>query len=157
MTAPGPDAATLAAMAHLCEVINDRRAIIYIRDDAGRYVWVSDTYAQQLHLPRERVIGKTNRELYGPVAAKTWEVADSFARLSTDFVCTAETLFDTQTKRWRKFISTKLMVTFAGLPFLAGISVELLPPLSVAYEEQLGAIRAELIALLGRADVHDGA
>lgn len=145
-----PDVAA-QQMASLAAQLNDTAAIIYVRDAAGRYVWVSDSYGQLLPFTREQVIGKTNRELFGNDAARNWEVADSFAQITTDFVTTAEDLYDTRTRRWRKFISTKLVVKFHESPYLVGISVEVNGPSAAAYELRLGRLRARLIEEMGRA------
>lgn len=145
------DAATCiaAAMEHLAAALNDPAAIVYVRDVDGRYVWVSDSYGEQLPYARRDVIGKTNRELHGD-AAQNWEVADSFARLSSDFITTAEDFYDTKRKRWRKFVSTKLMVHFRDTPYLVGISVEVKDAHAAAYEHRLGELRARLIEQMGR-------
>jgi PAS domain-containing protein len=133
----------------LVTLINDPAAIIYVRDEDGRYVWVSDSYGEQLPFTREQVIGKTNRDLFGE-AAGNWEVADSFSRVTNDYISTAEDLYDSRRKRWRKFISTKLMATFAGEPYLVGISVEVKDAHAAAYEKRLGELRARLIERMGR-------
>jgi PAS domain-containing protein len=137
-----------AAMEHLSSALNDPAAIIYVRDVEGRYVWVSDSYGEQLPFGRRDVIGKTNRELHGD-AARNWEVADSFARISRDFITTAEDLYDTKRRRWRKFVSTKLMLQFHGVPYLVGISVEVKDANAAAYEHRLGELRARLIEQMG--------
>lgn len=138
-------------MANLAANLNDPAAIIYVRDSEGRYVWVSDSYGDLLPFTREQVIGKTNRDLYGD-AARNWEVADSFARITSDYVTTAEDLYDTGRKRWRKFISTKMIVKFHGAPYLVGISVEVKGPQAAEYERKLGALRAYLLARMSLAD-----
>lgn len=145
-----PDAVSVAAqMEHLAGLLNDPAAIIYVRDMDGRYVWVSDSYGRELPFTREQVIGKTNRELHGD-AAGNWEVADAFTRITNDFVTTAEDLFDLRRKRWRKFVSTKLMIEIQGARFLVGISVEVKDAQAAAYEHRLGRLRARLIEQLGR-------
>jgi PAS domain-containing protein len=137
-------------MARLAETLNDPGAIVYVRDLDGRYVWVSDSYGTMLPFTREQVIGKTNRELYGE-AARNWEVADSFTQATSDFMTTAEDLYDARTKRWRKFVSTKLMLAFDGAFYLVGISVEVKDAQGLAYEQRLGRLRAELIERMGNA------
>lgn len=138
-------------MADLAAQLNDPAAIVYVRDADGRYVWVSESYGRLLPYGRDQVLGKTNRDLYGD-GAQNWEVADSFARITNDFVTTAEDLRDPRTKRWRKFISTKLIVRLQGTPFLVGISVEVHGPRAAAYEQRLGELRARLIEEMGRVD-----
>lgn len=138
-------------MASLAAQLNDPAAIIYIRDADGRYVWVSESYGRLLPFSRDQVIGRTNRELYGE-GARNWEVADSFASITSDFITTAEDLYDARSRRWRKFISTKLMVRFQETPFLVGISVEVHGPHAAAYEQRLGRLRARLIEEMGRVD-----
>jgi PAS domain-containing protein len=139
-----PVAQQIAALAAL---INDPAAVIYVRDANDRYVWVSDSYGEQLPFTREQVMGKTNRELFGD-AAKNWEVADSFSRITNDFITTAEDMYDSRRKRWRKFISTKLVARFDGEPFLVGISVEVKDAHAEIYERRLGELRARLIERL---------
>lgn len=146
---PEPDA--VAAMEHLAEVINDYDAIIYIRDHLGRYVWVSDSYGRELPFTREQVLGKTNRDLFGD-AARNWEVADGFARATQDFMTTAEDMWDMRTRRWRKFVSTKLIVRIYGVPYLVGISVEVKDAAAQRYEQRLGEVRARLIEQMGHPD-----
>lgn len=136
---------------HLAEVINDPAAIIYVRDAHGRYVWVSDSYGRELPFTREQVLGKTNRELHGP-AAGNWEVADSFAMITNDFVTTAEDMYDVKRRRWRKFVSTKLVIKTLGVPYLVGISVEVADAHAVAYERRLGELRARIIEQMGQPD-----
>lgn len=137
-------------MSQLADLLNDAAAIIYVRDRDGRYVWVSDSYGASLPFTREQVIGKTNRELHGD-GARNWEVADAFAGATEDFVTTVEDLHDVRRKKWRKFVSTKLVVKFEGVPYLVGISVEVKGAQAAAYEQRLGALRARLIAqMMGR-------
>ncbi len=148
-----PEQATLARhMETLSDLINDPAAIIYVRDRAGRYVWVSDSYGEQLPFSREQVMGRTNRELHGD-AARNWEVADSFTRATNDFMTTCEDMYDERAgwRRWRKFVSTKLMVSIEGVPYLVGISVEVRDAAAERYEQRLGSLRAELIERMGSA------
>lgn len=135
-------------MEHLAEMINDHAAIIYVRDRQGRYVWVSDSYSEQLPFTREHVLGKTNRDLHGD-AARNWEVADNFATITNDFITTAEDMYDQRRKRWRKFVSTKLIMKIGGVPHLVGISVEVKGPHASAYEQRLGHLRARLLEEMG--------
>lgn len=139
-------------MVQLVAVLNDPAAIVYVRDSDGRYVWVSDSYGRELPFTREQVIGKTNRDLFGEDAARNWEVADQFTMITSDFVTTAEDLYDKRRKRWRKFVSTKLMITVEGAPFLVGISVEVKGRSAEAYEMHLGQLRAQLIEQMGQRD-----
>lgn len=149
-----PDQAVIGRrMAVLDEVINDPAAIIYVRDGEGRYLWVSDSYGEQLPFTREQVLGKTNRELHGD-AARNWEVADSLTRISRDFMVTCEDMFDARVgwKRWRKFVSTKMMITIEGVPYLVGISVEVRDANAEQYEQHLGQLRARIIERMGPLD-----
>lgn len=138
-------------MARMAELLNDPDAIVYVRDTDGRYVWVSDSYSRLLPFTREQVIGKTNRELFGD-AARNWEVADVFARGTNDLLTTAEDMFDARSKRWRKFISAKLVIKVRGVLFLCGISVEVKDTQAQAYERQLGQLRARLLEQVGSLD-----
>lgn len=147
-----PDAAAVAAhMESLAGLLNDADAIIYVRDADGRYVWVSDSYGALLPHTREQVLGKTNRDLFGE-AARNWEVADMVARATSDFMTTAEDMFDARPgwRRWRKFVSTKLMVRILGVPYLVGISVEVRDAEAQRYEHQLGRLRARMIERMDR-------
>jgi PAS domain-containing protein len=143
-------ASVAAQMQHLAKLLNDPAAVIFVRDGDGRYVWVSDSYGEQLPFTREQVLGRTNRDLFGD-AAGNWEVADSFARITNDFITTAEDMYDPRPKwrRWRKFVSTKLMITIAGVPYLVGLSVEVKDAQAQRYEQRLGQLRARLIEQLG--------
>ncbi len=148
---PDSDPWTVARqMEALADLINDTAAIIYVRDADGRYVWVSDSYGEQLPFTREQVLGRTNRDLHGD-AARNWEAADSFTRATNDFMTTCEDMYDDRPgwKRWRKFVSTKLMVRLDGVPYLVGISVEVRDAQSQRYEQQLGQLRAQLIERMG--------
>lgn len=131
-------------MERIVAALNDQAAIVYVRDEKGRYVWVSDSYGEHLPFTREQVLGKTNRELHGD-AARNWEVADAFTRVTNDFVTTAEDMYDVRRRRWRKFVSTKLMVRVQGVPYLFGVSVEVKDADAQAYEQRLGRLRASLI------------
>lgn len=148
-----PDREAIAQMEHLSAVVNDPNAIIYVRDQDGRYVWVSDSYGRELPYTREQVIGKTNRDLFGD-AARNWEIADGFARATQDFMTTAEDMYDPRPrfKCWRKFVSTKLIVRIHGVPYLVGISVEIKDANAMAYEHRLGEVRARLIERMGDLD-----
>jgi PAS domain S-box-containing protein len=150
VTSPDEQSAVVRHMEVLTQIINDPAAIIYVRDADGRYVWVSDSYGEQLPHTREQVMGKTNRDLFGD-AARNWEAADSLTRASTDFTTTAEDMFDPRPgwKRWRKFVSTKLMARVAGVPYLVGISVEVRDAEAQRYERRLGELRAQLIERMG--------
>ncbi len=152
MTDPDPTAVA-RSMENLTALLNDPAAVIYVRDADGRYVWVSDSYGQHLPYTREQVLGKTNRDLHGD-AARNWEVADSLTRLTSAFIITAEDMYDERAgwRRWRKFVSTKLMVRIAGLPYLVGISVEVRDAHAQQYEQQLGRLRAQLIERMGPLD-----
>jgi PAS domain-containing protein len=140
-------------MDRLVAALNDPMAIVYVRDTEGRYVWVSDSYGEQLPYTREQVIGRTNRELHGD-AALNWEVADAFARGMNDFITTAEDMYDARAgyRRWRKFVSTKLVAKICGVPYLCGISVEVRDAQAQVYERRLGQLRARLIERMGRGD-----
>jgi PAS domain-containing protein len=138
-------------MGALDDVINDPAAIVYVRDTAGRYVWVSDSYAENLPFTREQVLGRTNRDLYGVDAARVWDVADALTRATTDFMVICEDMYDARpgSRHWRKFVSTKLMLTIAGTPYLVGISVEIRDTAAQRYEQHLGQLRARLIERMG--------
>jgi PAS domain-containing protein len=140
-------------MDRLLAAINDPMAIVYVRNAEGRYVWVSDSYGEQLPYSREQVIGRTNRELHG-AAAMNWEVADAFARGSNDFITTAEDMYDSRPgfRRWRKFVSTKLVAKIDGEPYLCGISVEVRDSHAQLYEQRLGQLRARLMERMGLDD-----
>jgi PAS domain-containing protein len=140
-------------MESLTSVINDAAAIIYVRDADGRYVWVSDSYGEQLPHTREQVLGKSNRDLFGE-AARNWEVADLVARATSDFLTTAEDMYDARPgyRRWRKFVSTKLMATIAGIPYLVGISVEVRDAEAQRYEHRLARLRVQVIERMGEFD-----
>ncbi len=146
-----PEATTIdRCMTALADLLNDAAAIIYVRDKDGRYVWVSDSYGEQLPHTREQVMGKTNRDLFGD-AARNWEVADSLTRATNDFMITAEDMYDPRPgwRRWRKFVSTKLMLKIASVPYLVGISVEVLDADAQRYERELGHLRVQLIERMG--------
>lgn len=140
-------------MSRLIKTLNDPMAIVYVRDTEGRYVWVSDSYGELLPHTREQVLGRTNRELHGD-AALNWEVADAFARGTNDFITTAEDMYDSRPgyKRWRKFVSTKLVANIGGVPYLCGISVEVRDSHAQLYEQRLGQLRARLIERMGLVD-----
>jgi hypothetical protein len=101
------------------------------------------------------VLGRTNRELHGN-AALNWEVSDAFARGTNDFVTTAEDMWDARPgyRRWRKFVSTKLVAKIDGMPYLCGISVEVRDAQAQAYEQHLGQLRARLIERMDLGDDH---
>jgi len=141
----------VAQISHLAAVLNYPAAIIYVRDADGRYVWVSDSFGDLLPFTREQVLGKTNRDLFGDAAAN-WEIADAFARVSLDFVTTPEDLYDKRTKKWRKFLSTKLTVKYRGVPYLVGISVEIKGANAERYERIVGRLRNEIMSLMGTPD-----
>lgn len=140
-------------MTALDEVINDPAAIIYVRDPDGRYVWVSDSYGEHLPFTREQVLGRTNRDLFGD-GAKAWEVADTLTRLNRDFMVTCEDMWDARVgwKRWRKFVSTKLMISIDAVLYLVGISVEVRDVHAERYEQHLGHLRARIIERMGPLD-----
>jgi PAS domain-containing protein len=140
-------------MEALAVLLNDPAAIIYVRDVEGRYVWVSDSYGEHLPFTREQVLGRTNRDLHGP-AARNWEVADSLAQITSDFMTTCEDMYDTRPgwRQWRKFVTTKLMVTIGGVPYLVGISVEVRDAHARKYEQEIGRLRAQLIERMGPLD-----
>ncbi len=133
--------------AFLEQAVNDPRAILYVRDAEGRYVWVNDAYDTGLPMGRVQVIGKTNRDLYGEQAAN-WEIADRFVAATSDFIVTVEELHDTRRKKWRRFVSTKLCAQFQGKPYMLGISIEITDPHAHRYQHTLGELRARLIARL---------
>lgn len=129
---------------YIDRLVNDPKAIIYVRTVDGKYVWVNDTYGEELPFTREEVIGKTNRELHGD-AARNWEVADSLAQITRDPMTTAEEMYDAKRKSWRKFVSTKMLVRLEGVQYIVGISVEVKDANAVLYEQRLGQLRARLI------------
>lgn len=137
-------------LADLQAAVDDPDAVIYVRDAAGRYVWVNDNYARLLPFTREQIMGKTNQQLYGAEAAANWESGDALTTASKDFVVTTERLFDTRTRRHRKFVSTKVYITLGGQPHLAGISVEISRGRSTNLELALGKLRARFIAVMNR-------
>lgn len=136
--------------ADVVNAIDDPLAIIFIRElPSGRYVYVNDNYGVMLPFTREQVLGKTNRELYGAEVAQSWELTDMLTTASQTFTVTPENLFDKKTKKWRKFVSTKTLISDdAGQQFLAGISVEVKDKLAAEYETRLAFMRARFLELL---------
>ena len=130
---------------HIERIVSDPKAIIYVRDDSGRYVWVNDAYGKYLPHSREQVIGKTNRELHGEEASRTWEAADSLSMAADTFVVTPEQMFDERSRNWRKFVSTKIPIRAGGQRYLVGVSIEILDDNVIEYERRLGQVRARLI------------
>jgi len=129
--------------------LDDPTAIVYIRDDQGRYVYVNDNFGDMLPFTREQVLGKTNRELFGEEAAQSWEATDSLTTASGSHTVTEESLFDKRTKKWRKFISTKsILVDDDGVRYLAGISVEIKDRRALEYERRLANLRARLLRVI---------
>jgi len=135
--------------ANLERIVSDERAIIYVRDDEGRYVWVNAKYLADLPVDKDRIIGRTNREIYGDQAARGWEIADSLATATNTFVITPEELYDRPRRKWRKFLSTKVMIGIGEQRYLAGISIELVDDDAVRYEKKLAEFRARLIEQFG--------
>lgn len=125
-------------------IADDPDAIVYVRDEQGRYVFVNDNYGRLLPFTREQVLGKTNRELHGD-AALNWESADSLTTATRGFVVTTEQMFDKKRRRWRKFVSTKVHITLGGQPHLAAISIEIDGKRDAELEIELGKLRAKFI------------
>ncbi len=130
-------------------IVNDDRAIIFVRDEQGRYVWVNDNFTADLPVDADQLIGRTNREIFGVDAARGWETADAVSLAGGSFVITPEELYDRQRRKWRKFMSTKVVVTVGRQRYLAGVSIELLDESAVQYERKLAEFRAYLIERFG--------
>lgn len=135
--------------ANLQRLVSDERANIYVRDAEGRYVWVNANFIADLPVDPDQIIGRTNREIFGEQAARGWEIADGLATATNTFVITPEELYDRQRRKWRKFMSTKVIITVAGERYLAGISIELLDDDAISYERKLAEFRARLIEQFG--------
>lgn len=131
-------------------IVADERAIIYVRDLDGRYLWVNDTFRREVPVDMDSLMGRTNRELFGEEAARNWESGDAMAIAANTFIITPEELYDTQRRRWRKFLSTKDTFTIADRRYLVGVSVELLDADAERYERKLAEFRARLIERFGK-------
>ncbi len=131
-------------------IIADDRAIIFVRDLDGRYVWVNDTFRREVPVDLTLLMGRTNRELFGEQAARNWETGDQMAVASRTFVITPEELYDKQRRRWRKFLSTKDTITIGADRYLVGVSIELLDADAERYERMLATFRARLIEQFGK-------
>ncbi len=142
MTA-GPD------FGFLGRIVNDERALIFVRDEEGRYVWVNDAFLADLPVTADQLIGRTNREIFGVEASRGWETADALSMAANTFVITPEELYDQQRRKWRKFLSTKVAVTVARKRYLAGVSIALLDEKAIQYERKLAEFRAYLIERFG--------
>lgn len=133
----------------MSDIMDDPNAIIYIHDKEGRYVYVNDNYAQLLPFSRDQVLGKTNAELYGEKAARNWDMTDALTLASNSYTIIEENLFDKRIKKWRKFLSTKALITDdEGKQYLAGISVEVRDTNSLEYERRLAQFRARFLEAL---------
>lgn len=130
---------------YLERIVADERAIIYVRDADGRYVWVNDRFDTDLPVTREAVMGKTNAEIFGAEAARAWDIADGLSRAVNSFVITPEDLYDQTSRRWRKFLSLKIPLRMQRGLFLVGVSVELVDASAIEYEKKLAGFRARLI------------
>ncbi len=140
---PAPD------FGFLSRIVNDDRAIIFVRDADGRYVWVNDAFLADLPVAADQLIGRTNREIFGVEASRGWESADALSMAANSFVITPEELYDRQRRKWRKFLSTKVAVTVGRKRYLAGVSIELLDDSAIQYERKLAEFRAYLIERFG--------
>lgn len=131
-------------------IVADDRAIIYVRDLDGRYLWVNDVFRREVPVDMDNLMGRTNRELFGEDAARNWESGDAMAIAAATFVITPEELYDTQRRRWRKFLSTKDTINVGDQRFLVGVSIELLDADAEQYERRLAEFRARLIERFGK-------
>ncbi len=63
----------------LQQVIDNSTAVIFVKDEAGRFLLTNRTFEDLFHLPREDILGKTDRELTGVESADTFRSNDQLA------------------------------------------------------------------------------
>ncbi|MFA7280720.1 MAG: PAS domain-containing protein [Sterolibacterium sp.] len=57
----------------LLAFLENSAVVAYIVDENNRYTFISDNYSRTFALPRERIVGKTNHEIWPPEIADVYE------------------------------------------------------------------------------------
>jgi PAS domain S-box-containing protein len=84
----------------LTDILDNSAALIFVKDLGGRYVLVNDHFAQRFHLPRERIIGRTDHEIFPAEAADAYAASDHTVLTSGRPLEVEEPLTDVIDGRW---------------------------------------------------------
>ena len=84
----------------LTDILDNSAALIFVKDLAGRYVLVNEHFAQRFHLPRERIIGRTDHEIFPAEAADAYAASDHTVLTSGRPLEVEEPLTDVIDGRW---------------------------------------------------------
>lgn len=74
----------------LQSIVDNSQAVIYVKSLEGRYVLVNRRYEEIFHLSRERVLGRTDHELFSA------EVAEAFRNMDTRVAAGGEALTEVE-------------------------------------------------------------
>lgn len=99
--------------------------IAFLRDLQGRYVWVSDAWVREIGVPREKVLGRTPRDIFPSPAAEDFLAMD--ARVVAEGRAIQEEMGISGPSGYREWLETYFPVPGPdGKPALVGgISVEI--------------------------------
>ena len=84
----------------LTDILDNSAALIFVKDLGGRYVLVNDHFAQRFRLPRERIIGRTDHEIFPAEAADAYAASDHTVLTSGRPLEVEEPLTDVIDGRW---------------------------------------------------------
>ena len=84
----------------LTDILDNSAALIFVKDLGGRYVLVNDHFAQRFRLPRERIIGRTDHEIFPTEAADAYAASDHTVLTSGRPLEVEEPLTDVIDGRW---------------------------------------------------------
>lgn len=109
----------------LQSVVNNSTAVIYVKDLEGRYVLVNRRYEELFHIPKARVVGKTDYDFFPKDQADAFRAVDRRAAESASVVEAEETA------RLEDGVHTYLSIKFPlcdtdGRPYaIGGISTDI--------------------------------
>jgi len=130
----------------LRNIIDNTTAVIYLKDLNGRYLLINRQYEALFHVSRERIVGKTDYDVFPR------DAADMFSRNDREVLTAGHALTFEETVPQDDGAHTYVSIKFplrdtAGIPYAAcGISTDITPRKRM--EAQLEESRAQLIAVV---------
>ncbi|MEO5349876.1 MAG: PAS domain S-box protein [Magnetococcus sp. YQC-3] len=114
-----------ASEERLRSVLDNTRAVVFIKDLQGRYLFINRRYAELFHIAKSDIAGKSDYDIFPPTAAATFQANDRLALASATPIQTDEVV--PQDDGLHTYISVKFPLRDAnGHPYaVCGIATDI--------------------------------
>ena len=120
-------------------VLDNVNANIYLKDAEGRYLYANQSVLDTVHLSKEDILGRTDRDLFPAEFARTYEQIDNQVFASREPQSLEERFVD-DAGHLRYYWSTKMLLHCSGRPdCLIGFSSDITP----LKRAELAVVRSE--------------